>query len=763
MKKLVYFVVALCLFAAPAFFAAEKSLAAGDPQVGATQTINILDINDFHGRITGDYAGDKPTNDATWLFGDKIASLRAQNPDGTVFASGGDNVSASLFTSFIQDDNPAIDALGAAGLDVSVVGNHEFDKGTDDLKNRIIPRAQWTYLADNVYKKGTTEPYFANPGNLYKVITKKGIRIGFVGSVTAETPASVAPANIKDVDFGDPVDAVNKQAKYLKDNNLADVIVALYHEGAGCSDNPSDGSDYCSSIDNAKQRFPIFGKIVNQTSPDVAAIITGHTHRKYVWADASHNNRIVMQTGCYAAAVGDITLNVNDSTMAVTSSSGRVEDKKQFPTPINKADYNAYRSSSVSTYPTVQAVANVADAAQAYADQVGLTPIASLPAPITRGLSGCTWVSSVYTCDPTKQTENRAEESSVGHLVADAMSDYVTKHTQYKIDLAVFNPGSLRTDALPDANGKFTYGNAVGIQPFANELYNVKMTGANLKAILEQQWQTDSQGQRPTRKYLALALSRGFSYTVDTLDPDAAPGGHVLTMSLNGKPIENNKIYNVLTTSFLSEGGDNFRAFTNGQPTDVGLVDTNVFTEAIKAGGVNNKIYPPYYRSGVAASGKLNANYKTGDKINETISHLNMFSTGAQQDDIVYTYIDYQIIGTSTVENQSNSVSSARGAAPSPYDTNAGYSQISQTIPDNIQTGDHEIRFVALPSQTVVSQHVHIVNTNPNPGPNPYPDTGLSTVQVYILIMLLLTAGGSLFAVTRRAATRNVVRKNHNL
>ncbi|MDR2799403.1 MAG: hypothetical protein LBB07_02145, partial [Bifidobacteriaceae bacterium] len=182
MKKLMYFIVALSLFAAPAFFASERGFADG-----ATQTINILDINDFHGRITGDYDGSKPTNDATWIFADKIASMRAQNPDGTVFASGGDNVSASLFTSFIQDDNPAIDALNAADLDVSVVGNHEFDKGTGDLKNRIIPRAQWTYLADNVYKKGTTEPYFANPGNLYKIITKKGIRIGFVGSVTEET------------------------------------------------------------------------------------------------------------------------------------------------------------------------------------------------------------------------------------------------------------------------------------------------------------------------------------------------------------------------------------------------------------------------------------------------------------------------------------------------------------------------------------------------------------------------------------------------
>jgi 5'-nucleotidase len=338
------------------------------------------------------------------------------------------------------------------------------------------------------------------------------------------------------------------------------------------------------------------------------------------------------------------------------------------------------------------------------------------------------------------------------------MKDYVTKNTQYNIDLAILNPGSLRTDAIPDENGKFTYGNAVGIQPYANEMYNVQMTGANLKEILEQQWQVDSQGQRPTRKYLALSLSDGFSYTVNTLDPDAAPGGHVLTMRLGNKPIEDNKIYNILTSSFLSEGGDNFRAFTNGKATDVGLVDTNVFTKYLSQIGVDHNVYPTFDRSGIVASGKLNDNYKTGDQIDQTISHLNMFSVGAQQNKTVDIYVDSKKIGSAPVVNPAPSALSPSYSYLSDYDTDAGYSQINATIPNDVKTGEHEIKYIVQPSNTSVSQFVHIENTNPNPGPNPgpkpnpepYPNTGLNLVQIYLFAMLLLTAGGSSFMAIRK-------------
>ncbi|MDR3152144.1 MAG: hypothetical protein LBT85_01585, partial [Bifidobacteriaceae bacterium] len=387
--------------------------------------INIITVNDFHGRIVGDYSGSKPTNDATWLYADEVSKLKSQNPDGTIFASAGDNISASLFASSIQQDNPTIDALNALNLDVSAVGNHEFDKGLDDLQNRVMKRANFPYLADNVYIKGTKTPYFPTD-NLYKVITKQNIRIGFVGSVTQETPAAINPDHIKGVDFGDPVEAVNTQVAYLKNNNLADIIVALYHEGADCSDNPTDGSDYCPSIDDAKKRFPVFGEIVDKTSPDVATIVTAHTHKKYVWTDSKHNNRIVSQTGCYGQEVGNLTLNIDQTTKQLVSSSGEILAKHSFSTPIDSTEYNTYRTNSLASYPSVSQVAQISDDAQSYADAIGLTPIAGLTGNITRSLSGCQYIKDVYSCDMKQPSENRGDESSVGRMVANSYKDYVS-------------------------------------------------------------------------------------------------------------------------------------------------------------------------------------------------------------------------------------------------------------------------------------------------------------------------------------------------
>ena len=64
-----------------------------------------------------------------------------------------------------------------------------------------------------------------------------GVTVGVIGAVTEETPSLVSPGGITELDFGDPVDAVNRVAAQLTDgdaaNGEADVLVASFHEGAG--------------------------------------------------------------------------------------------------------------------------------------------------------------------------------------------------------------------------------------------------------------------------------------------------------------------------------------------------------------------------------------------------------------------------------------------------------------------------------------------------------------------------------------------------
>ena len=120
----------------------------GDPVV-----LNLLGINDFHGRID--------TN--TVKFAGTAEQLRAEGGDAhTLMVSAGDNVGASLVPSAVEGDIPTLDVLNALELDASAVGNHEFDKGYSDLTDRIAPAADFPILGANVFKAGgepALEPY----------------------------------------------------------------------------------------------------------------------------------------------------------------------------------------------------------------------------------------------------------------------------------------------------------------------------------------------------------------------------------------------------------------------------------------------------------------------------------------------------------------------------------------------------------------------------------------------------------------------------
>src|SRR5689334_5398203 len=90
----------------------------------APVTIQLLNINDFHGRID--------SNTTKWAT--TIEQLRAGNPN-TLLLGAGDLIGASVFASAVAQDQPTIDVLNALEMDASAVGNHEFDKGWADLRD----------------------------------------------------------------------------------------------------------------------------------------------------------------------------------------------------------------------------------------------------------------------------------------------------------------------------------------------------------------------------------------------------------------------------------------------------------------------------------------------------------------------------------------------------------------------------------------------------------------------------------------------------
>ena len=643
----------------------------------APKNLTFLDINDFHGRIdanTVKFAGT--------IEKERAAAEAAGSP--VAFVSAGDNVSASLFASAVQGDQPTIDVLNALGLQASAVGNHEFDKGFTDLTDRIIAggtNAKWAYLGANVYLKGTTTPALPE----YTILDLDGVKVGVIGAVTQETPSLVSPGGITQLDIGNPVDAVNRVAAELSDGNPAngeaDVIVATYHEGAGAG--TPDGA----TLEQEVAAGGAFAQIVNETSPAVDAIFTGHTHKEYAW-DApvpgeAGVTRPIIQTGDYGENLGEVTLTYDPATDQVTAHTEKNIPRLVAPviagnTPAqNEA---AFAAQLVATYPRVAQVSTIVTAALAYADTVGSVPVGSVTADITTAYTGGTYGPGGYVGpgpNPTSGRDDRASESSLGDLVANALRDTLAPANLGGAQIGVVNPGGLRAELFYAPDGVVTTAEANSVLPFVNNLWTTTLSGAQVKTMLEQQWQTNADGTIPSRPYLQLGLSDNVTYTYDAAAP---AGSHITSVTVDGAPLDPTASYRIGTFSFLTTGGDNFRVVAQGTDArDSGLIDRDGWIAYLQA---HPGLAPDFARQAVGVPA-VPTTVTAGDVLAFPVTKLDLTSLGAPQN----TSLDVRLDGTSI------------GTAP----VSGGNATVSVTVPAATTAGAHTLTLVAAPSGTTVT------------------------------------------------------------
>lgn len=495
----------------------------GAEKVPGTVDIDLVTVNDFHGRIE-----QATPSGGIAALSSAVKQIRAGNPN-TIFAAAGDMIGASTFTSFVQQDVPTIEALNAAGLDVSSVGNHEFDQGFADLTDRVMPMALWEYLGANVYDKATGKAALPE----YYTKTFDGVTIGFIGAVTDELPSLVSPAGIADLTIGDPVTAANRVADQLTDgktgNGEADIIILLVHEGAATTE-----------LDSAIDPTSRFGKIVLNTTKKVKAIVSGHTHLAY-----NHviEGRPVISSGQYGERYSQMDITYNKSTKALTM----------------KNQIFSLMDGTTALYPDDPAVAPIVADAVAVADVLGKVELGNTTGALGRAVASNPVGASSF-------PENRGGESTLGNFVADVQKWSLNEDGTKGVEITFMNPGGLRADI--DA-GVVTYKEAANVQPFANTLVTFKLTGAQIKAVLEEQWQPAN----ATRPFLKLGISKEFTYTYD---PTADRGQHITEMWLNGEPVANDDstLYKIGANSFLAAGGDNFFTLAAGiEKADSGKVD----------------------------------------------------------------------------------------------------------------------------------------------------------------------------------------------
>ncbi|MDD1475715.1 ExeM/NucH family extracellular endonuclease [Arthrobacter sp. H16F315] len=638
------------------------------PVTPASVELNLLNINDFHGRIDSN----------TLFFAGTIEKLRAAAaPGATAFLSAGDNIGASLFASAVAKDQPTIDVLNALELRTSAVGNHEFDGGWADLRDRVIAggtNAKFPYLGANVYKKGTTEPVLPE----YTVLNLNGVKVAVIGTVTQEVPSLVTPAGIADLDFGDPVDAINRVAAKIKADKLADVIVVENHDGAG------SGAPEGATLAQEVAAGGPFARMVTEVTPDVAAIFNGHTHKQYSWdapvPGVEGKTRPIVQTGNYGEYIGQIQLTIDTKTMSVTGyKAGNVKRTTSADQPA--ADL-------VAAYPRVAAVKTIVDKALADAAVVGNQPVGSVTADITTAFTPAT------TTTPASR-DDRGSESTLGNLVADALVDSLKPADLGAAEIGVVNPGGLRNELYYAPDGTVTYAEANAVLPFVNNLWTTSLTGEQFKTLLEQQWQTNPDGTVPSRAYQQLGLSKNVNYTYDAA---RAAGDRITSIRVNGALIDPAKSYRIGTFNFLATGGDNFRIFKSGTNTkDSGLVDRDAWIKYLQ---VHSPVAPDFARRSVAVVNTTAAQVKGGEAITLAVSKLDLTSLGSP----VNTSLRAEF-------TDAKGTLTALGTTP----VSAGTATVELKVPAGAATGTGTLTLTAVESGTVVKASVVVAANVPVP------------------------------------------------
>jgi 5'-nucleotidase len=512
----------------------SQALAQDKPPVD----LRILAINDFHGNLRPPPGGIRiaDPNDKTKTIAvpaggaEQMASLVKQLRQGhpnNIFVAAGDLIGASPLLSAMFHDEPTIESLSMMGVELSSVGNHEFDEGKDELLrmqnggcHRIdkcqgpqpFSGAKFHYLAASTFDKATGKTILRP----YEIRQFEGIPVAFIGLTLKGTADIVSPDGVEGIEFRDEAITVNALMPELTARGV-EAIVVLIHEGGI----PTGDYNECPGISG-----PIVD-IVKALDSAVGVVISGHTHKAYV---CDIDGRLVTSGDKFGTLVTAIDLKLDRATKKIISA---------------KANNVIVRSNTTPKDPEQTALILSYDKLAA---PIGGRPAGSIKETLSR-------------------MPNDAGESALGDIIADAQLAATSSAANGAAVIAWTNPGGIRTDIVKKEDGLATYADLFASQPFRNQLVTLTLTGAQIKDALEQQWID------PNRPRI-LQVSKGFSYAWDATMPF---GAHVIAgrMTLNSRAVDPATRYRVTVNNYLAVGGDGFTVLKQASAQQFGVYDVD--------------------------------------------------------------------------------------------------------------------------------------------------------------------------------------------
>ncbi len=544
----------------------------GNPQ-GPLLDIQLLSFNDFHGNLQPPSGSSGriqvgPTDVDTVNVGgvEYLATHLAQARAGhknTLTVAAGDIVGASPLLSAAFHDEPTIESMNLLGLDVTAVGNHEFDEGFKELQRLqkggciddgngannqdscpagTFAGAKFQYLAANVFETATGKTILP----AYTIKNVNGAKIAFIGMTLKDTPNIVTAAGVAGLTFTDEVKTANALVPVLKKKNVNAIVVLIHQGGLPPAKTPFDYT--CQGGGSLSADSPII-PIAEKLDPAIDMVISGHTHQPYVCdiKDPKGQSRLVTSASSFGRLFTETNLKydrrTNDIVRASVAGSNMVVTRT---VPADRAQ--------------TALIAKYTELVKAIAEKV----------------------LGKITTPSVSKTQNAAGESSLGDMIADAQLADKSVVTNGKTPVIAFmNPGGIRTDLVADASGNITYEAAFTVQPFNNYLVSMDLTGQGIYDLLNQQ----ISGLNAASNKI-LQISKGFTYSRTT---SAVIEGSV---AINGKPIDKEATYRIVTNNFLSDGGDGFPAFKAGTDKYFGGLDIDGFAAYLTANSPYTPLVP---------------------------------------------------------------------------------------------------------------------------------------------------------------------------
>jgi 5'-nucleotidase len=539
--------------------------------------VRLFAINDFHGQLevvpstsSGGRVGDTPAGGMEYLS-TRLTQLRAlaadQGVDKTFTVAAGDLIGATPLLSAAFHDEPTIEAMNKIGLQITSVGNHEFDEGYKELKRmqkggcladgdgvnnqtscpdatQPFKGADFKYLAANVKFENTNKPIFAS----YKIKKVKGQKVAFIGMTLKNTPNIVTKSAVQGLVFGDEVKTVNRLVPQLQKKGV-NAMVVLLHEGAV----PSDISDVNGCVGATGPGI----EIAKALHPEIDVVVSGHTHMPYncTVRDPQGKKRLITSAYSTGRVITELRLKLKGKNGEVIRSKSRA---------LNRIVKN-----SNGTKPD----AAITQLIQRYG---------ALVAPIRDKVLG-------KLKDPATPNEALArpqtvtEDYELGNLIADSQKTDPSVVTNGKTPVIAFmNPGGIRSDLRENAAGDVTYGAAFSVQPFNNYVTSMDLTGEQILAVLNEQWNGLNEGARK------ILQPSGIQYTYDLSDAagtgNAVVGSPKVDLDRDGtyeSNLDPAATYRVVVNSFLADGGDGFATLAKGTDRFIGGLDIDALARTL--------------------------------------------------------------------------------------------------------------------------------------------------------------------------------------